>query len=116
MGKRQNDWKEDQLPPEVMESAGTVVSDLQRAKKLGRNLLRHDAAEMVKVAKRVKMSYSGVSSDADLFLSALIAKPPVVASCRCVTLQLSSGEHRLFPPRSLSPGHRRALRGYCGFL
>merc|ERR1712187_261091 len=74
--KKQNDWKDDQLPPEVMDSAGPVVTDLQRAKKLGRNLMKHDAAEMIKVAKRVKMKMGMMGGEDGVLVGAVFPRLP----------------------------------------
>lgn len=58
--RKQEDYPSNLLPPEMYENSGAVVAHLERARALGRNLLKKDAAELVKVAKRVKLMYASV--------------------------------------------------------
>mmetsp|Transcript_62294 Transcript_62294/g.181971 ORF Transcript_62294/g.181971 Transcript_62294/m.181971 type:complete len:211 (+) Transcript_62294:92-724(+) len=57
MAKRQRDFRENLLPPEVFENSGTVAGHLRKAQRLGRNL-RQDAAELAKYAKLQKMKFA----------------------------------------------------------
>eukprot|EP00419_Tripos_fusus_P013693 CAMPEP_0172741872 /NCGR_PEP_ID=MMETSP1074-20121228/128210_1 /TAXON_ID=2916 /ORGANISM="Ceratium fusus, Strain PA161109" /LENGTH=190 /DNA_ID=CAMNT_0013572279 /DNA_START=53 /DNA_END=621 /DNA_ORIENTATION=- len=68
--RRQRDYKEDLLPPEMFQNAGTVVSHLRRARRLGRSLLGPDAEELAKFAKLQKLKFTAAA-----------APDPLIAQC-----------------------------------
>jgi len=59
---RQNDYMENKLEPEILEMSGAVLSQLNRAKELGTNLLAKDAEELVKVSNEQKLAYTQEAS------------------------------------------------------
>lgn len=56
--RRQNDFKENLLPPEMFENSGTMVAHLKRAQQLGHSLLSSEAEKLVKDAKLQKLKFS----------------------------------------------------------
>jgi len=58
--RKQHDFPNNMLPDDVLSNTGAVVANLQLARKLGRNLLQHDAEELVKVAQLQELQYSAM--------------------------------------------------------
>uniref|UniRef100_A0A7S4VSW3 Uncharacterized protein n=1 Tax=Alexandrium monilatum TaxID=311494 RepID=A0A7S4VSW3_9DINO len=57
MAKKQNDFPENALPPELFENAGTVAAHLRRAQRLARKL-KQDAAGLGRYAKLQAMKFA----------------------------------------------------------
>jgi len=68
--RTQRDYKEDLLPPEMFENAGTVVSHLRRARRLGHSLLGPASEELAKFAKLQKMKFKFTTAAAPDLLTA----------------------------------------------
>mmetsp|Transcript_118256 Transcript_118256/g.335393 ORF Transcript_118256/g.335393 Transcript_118256/m.335393 type:complete len:223 (+) Transcript_118256:120-788(+) len=100
--RRQNDYPSNQLPAEMLENSGAVVSNLRQAQKIAQVVLKRDADDLLKVASEEKVKLAGLPA-------------PLVA---CLALALAgrtsgSGVAPAQPrQRARAPGDRGELREF----